>query len=192
MYYCVSVCYIDQEDGLQPLSTKLLCLIKWIPDGETTERKLKIAETIAPKWRDVAMLIGTKIQSIQNSGSGKTPEQCLFDVLQIWEAGSNGENAEYPYTWDGLIHLLNDIDHSFRADDVRKALSSERSTVRGNLHQKQKTRGIQVVVLIVCKVAYSDNILICMFVGKLTSINFSHEKLGVIYRNAVYINKMLY
>ncbi len=89
----------------------------------------------------MAALIGTKIENIQNSGSGKTPEQCLYDVLQNWEAGSNGEITEYPYSWDGLIGLLNDIDHSFRADDVRKALSSKISTVRGNLHQKEKTQG---------------------------------------------------
>ncbi len=112
----------------------------------------------------MAALIGTKIEIIQHPGSGKTPEQCLYDVLQIWEAGSNGENDEYPYSWDGLIGLLNDIDHSFRADDVREALSSERSTVRGNIHQKEKTQGTGGSILIVCKVAYSKQ-----FVGSLVS-----------------------
>ena len=138
---CITV---DQEDGLQPLSTKLFRLIKWIPDGETTERKLKIAETIAPKWRDVAMLIGTnnsKIESIQNSGSGKTPEQCLYDVLRIWEVGSNEESNEYPYSWDGLLGLLNDIECVVLVGDLTVALSSEKSTVRGNLHQNKTNEG---------------------------------------------------
>ncbi len=135
----------DKDNGLQPLSTKLLRLIKWIPDGETAERKMKIAETVAPKWRDVAMLIGinsSKIESIQNSGSGKTPEQCLYDILRIWEADSNaGGNSEYPYSWDGLLDLLNDIEYSVLVDDLREALASDGSTVRGNLHKKERNEG---------------------------------------------------
>ncbi len=86
------------------------------------------------------MLIGTnnsKIENIQNSGSGKTPEQCLYDVLQIWEVGSNGGSNEYSYSWEGLLVLLNDIEYGVLADDLRETLSSERSTVRGNLHQKE-------------------------------------------------------
>ncbi len=143
--YCV-----DQEDGLQPLSTKLLRLIKWIPDGETAERKLKIAEAISPKWRDVAMLVGVsdaQITSIQNPGSGKTPEQCLYDILRIWQESSGvGGSNEYPYSWDGLLGLLNDIEYGVLADDLREALSSEKSTVSGNLHQKERDEGTVGVV----------------------------------------------
>ncbi len=132
----------DEKNGFQPLSSKLLRLIKWIPDGETAKKNLKIAETIAPKWRDVAMMIeisNSKIEIIQNSGSGKTPEQCLYDILRIWETGSNRGSKEYPYSWDGLLDLLNDIEYGVLADDLREALASEKSTVRGNLHKKDGT-----------------------------------------------------
>ena len=136
---------LDQEDGLQPLSTKLLSLIKWIPNGEKTERKLKIAEAIAPKWRRMAVMIeksDSQITSVQNPGSGKTPEQCLDDALRIWQESSRaGESNEYPYSWDGLLVLLNDIECGVLADDLRETLSSEKSTVRGNLHQNKTNEG---------------------------------------------------
>ena len=132
----------DKQNGLQPLSTKLLSLIKWIPDGETNERKMKIAETIAPKWRRLAVMIeisDAQITNIQNPGSGKTPERCLYDILRIWQESSGVEGSnEYSYSWDGLRGLLNDIEYSVLADDLREALSSEKSTVRGNLHQKER------------------------------------------------------
>ncbi len=110
------------------------------------------------------MLIGinnSDIQNIQHSGSGKTPKQCLYDVFQIWEASSNKEDNEYPYTLNGLIHLLNDIDHSALANNVREALSSKISTVRGKLHQKKKNQGTDIgtscmILCIKCSLLFSS------------------------------------
>ncbi len=83
----------------------------------------------------------SQITSVHNPGSGKTPEQCLDDILRIWQESSRaGGSNEYPYSWDGLLDLLNDIESSVLADDLRVALSSDKSTVRGNLHQKETNR----------------------------------------------------
>ncbi len=113
-------------------------MIKWIPDGETTEKKLKIAESIAPKWRDVAEMIdieNAQIANIQNPGSGTTPEQCLREVFSVWQKDGN---SDYPFSWDGLILLLVDIEHSILAEQLREALASQRSTVCSNLHQQTR------------------------------------------------------
>ncbi len=94
----------------------------------------------------MAILVGisdAQITNIQNPGSGKTPEQCLYGILRIWqESSSDGGSNEYPYSWDGLLDLLTDIEYGVLADDLREALSSEKSTVRGNIQQKERNEGI--------------------------------------------------
>ena len=128
---------LDDQHPLQPLSLKHLHLIKWIPDGDTTTKKLKIAETIAPKWRDVAKLLGlshSQIARIENPGSGKTPDMCLDEVLDKWyEKCDEAGFQDYPYTWDGLLELLEDIECGVLASDLKNGLSNSQSSVKGNL-----------------------------------------------------------
>ena len=90
--------------------------------------RLKIAEAIAPNWRDVAKLTGlnhAQITSIENPGSGKTPGQCLDEVLMMWK---NSSESDYPYNWNGLLDLLQDVECSVLAEDLKEALSSQQNT----------------------------------------------------------------
>ncbi len=116
------------------LSTKHLNLIKWTPESSAGVKKIRIAESIASKWKEVANLIGLRgpqISNIENCGSGKTPVQCLDDVLQAWEENKDDENQiDYPYNWNGLLELLNDMEYRVLATNVRKALASEQNSVR--------------------------------------------------------------
>ncbi len=48
------------------------------------------------------------------------------------------DQESYPYTWKGLLELLEDAEVKVLASDIKKALSSEFSTVRGNLGQRNK------------------------------------------------------
>ena len=114
-------------EGLQPLSARHLHLIKWIPDGETTVKKLKISEAMSSIWRGkIAVLLGlshSQIVSIENPGSGNTPQRCLDEVLEKWRETRGQES--YPYTWTGLLELLDDAEVKVLAIDLKKALSSE-------------------------------------------------------------------
>lgn len=121
---------------LQPLSIKHIHLIKWTPDDTSTAKKIRIAETIAPKWREVAILIGLnhpQISCIESPGSGKTPRQCLDEVLRAWQDDRDGENqAGYLYNWTGLLKLLEDVECHVIAIDLREAISSQQNSMREN------------------------------------------------------------
>lgn len=124
--------------GHQPVSAKHLLLIKWIPNGDTDTKKLRISEAMAPLWRKIAVLIGlsqSQIVSIENPGSGSTPDICLAEVLEKWQQVDSDEEREYPYTWDGVKDVLQDIELKELPRTLEDALSSGLNTVRGNLRQ---------------------------------------------------------
>lgn len=111
-------------------------------------RKLKIAEAIAPKWKDVARLIGVsnpKIANIEHPGSGKTPEQCSHEVLTIWQEISNNTN-DYTYSWNGLFVLVQDIEMDVLAEDLKGAISCQQSTVRGSLTTEKINHSTTTVI----------------------------------------------
>lgn len=58
---------------------------------------------------------------------------CLEEVLEKWRRMGN---EDYPYTWDGVKVLLQDIKFQELAKILDNALSSNCSTVRGNLKHK--------------------------------------------------------
>ena len=104
--------------------------------------RLKIAEAIAPKWRDIAKLTGlnhAQIESIENPGSGNTPGQCLDKVLMVWKEDSS--RSGYSYNWNGLITLLKDAECSVTAEDLKKALKSQRNSVCIDRLQPHETTG---------------------------------------------------
>ena len=99
-----------------------------------------------PIWRDeIAALLGlthSHIETIQNLGSGKTPKRCLDEVLEKWRKMDASKTGDHPYTWKGLLELLEDAEVKVLASDIKKALLSEFSTVRGNLGQRNREEGI--------------------------------------------------
>ncbi len=93
---------------------------------------------MAPLWRKIAVLIGlsqSQIVSIENPGSGSTPDICLAEVLEKWQQVDSDEEREYPYTWDGVKDVLQDIELKELPRTLEDALSSGLNTVRGNLRQ---------------------------------------------------------
>lgn len=116
---------------LPALSLKYFEIIKWVSDAEERENKLSIVESIAPKWEKVSAIFNFESELIKNPGSGTTPEQCLRKVLRKWQ---ENQDKDYPFNWNGLLQLLEDIEHVGFAKQLREALASQRSTVCGNLH----------------------------------------------------------
>ena len=63
---------------------------------------------------------------------------CLDEVVNKWyEKRDEAGVQDYPYTWDGLLELLEDIDCGVLASDLKDVLSSNQSTVRGNLSKHE-------------------------------------------------------
>ena len=90
-------------------------------DTQGKQHKLRIVQNICPKWREIRNLLNISdslLESILSQYHGDL-EDCCYAVLIQWL--DNGSPI-YPLTWEGLLELLNDIDCSQVADDLRDAL----------------------------------------------------------------------
>lgn len=83
------------------------------------EERVTIITTIAPVWMDLGILMdfdfdGKKLDLIKSSNKGD-PEACAIGIFQLWLriAGK---------TWEVLLELLKDIEHSELAKRVEKIL----------------------------------------------------------------------
>ena len=99
------------------------------------EKKLRIYSEIAHKWRQIASLMGLKpgqISAIEHDRHETA--SCVTGVLQRWfEYAGQLPNAErYPKSWQGLINLLKDAELGEIAKELKKALTSQTNSVRGN------------------------------------------------------------
>ena len=99
------------------------------------EKKLRIYSEIAHKWRPIASLLGLEpgqISAIEHDR--RETASCITAVLQRWlEHASQLSNAErYPKSWQGLINLLDDVELGEIAMKLKKALTSQTNSVRGN------------------------------------------------------------
>ena len=77
--------------------------------------------SISPKWieiRNILSILDSLLESILSQYRGDL-EECCYAVLRQWL--DNG-SPDYPLTWEGLLELLNDVDCSQVADDLRGAL----------------------------------------------------------------------
>ena len=71
---------------------------------------------------------------------------CLDEVVDKWyEKRDEAGFQDYPYTWDGLLELLEDIECGVLANDLKNGLSSSQSSVKGNLSTGTRvTPGIRI------------------------------------------------
>lgn len=82
------------------------------------------------------------IQTIENPGSGKDPEDCIRQVFVRWldNATQLPNYCQYPLTWRGLHNLLLDSDNGEAAVELKIALSSQFNTVRGTYEAASKCK----------------------------------------------------
>ena len=110
-------------------------LIKW-EDENGVQRELKIYSKIAHKWRQIATRLGFEpgeIESVEENHHRN--DSRITAVLRRWfeNARSLSNASRYPKSWQGLINLLEDAELGEVSGELKKALSSSLSTVRGNL-----------------------------------------------------------
>ena len=101
------------------VSMKNLTLMKWT-DSQGKQHKLRIVQNICPRWRQIGNLLNISdslLESILSQYRGDL-EECCYAVLRQWL--DNG-SPDYPLTWEGLLELLNDVDCSQVADQLKDA-----------------------------------------------------------------------
>ena len=100
-------------------SHKNLSLIEWTDEGGNL-CKFKLIDKISSKWSDAGTLLGLGDNELQNIGEERTKNKHRFEeVHKHWE--DNG-SSDYPFTWEGLFKLLQDIEKSRAARELREFL----------------------------------------------------------------------
>ncbi len=98
-----------------------LVLIKWT-DSNNKEQRIQIISELSPKWSDISDLLGFRTALTQQIelNCNRVQDRCK-EVMRLWLSSEEGA-YRYPTTWEGLIKLLEDIDLSSLASDVREVV----------------------------------------------------------------------
>ena len=88
----------------------------------TTGEKIKIIESVAPQWKELGDLLdfdpdGQTLKLIEANNQLRGPVAYCREMFVTWLQGKGREA-----TWEVLIELLDDIDHSELAKTVTTAL----------------------------------------------------------------------
>ena len=86
-----------------------------------TGEKIKIIESVAPKWKELGDLLdfdpeGRTLELIE-AKEQKDPVACCREMFVTWLKGKGREA-----TWEVLIELLDDIDQAELAKQVKTAV----------------------------------------------------------------------
>ena len=98
--------------------SNLTCL-RWTDKGQT--RILKVREKISPRWEEAGDLLGLTsecLKGIDIHRRGDVGMSCR-DVLVYW---LHENLSGYPATWEGVVQLLEDMDLSAAAQQLKNAL----------------------------------------------------------------------
>ena len=84
--------------------------------------KVKVIKTIAPKWIELAMVMGYEYSAIElvNVTTQRDPLNAVRHILGQWLDGSEGLHG--PVTWSALIEHLSTIECQSLADRLNNVL----------------------------------------------------------------------
>ena len=139
-----TLCFVADDPQLPKITISHLQLIRYC-DHASNKQALRLLQCLAPKWRKVGGILGLHravIQTIENPGSGRDPEDCIRQVFMKWldDAPQMPNHRQYPLTWRGLHNLLLDSDNAEAAGELKVALSSQFNTVQGTYKAAGKTK----------------------------------------------------
>ena len=130
------------DPQLPKITISHLQLIRYCHQA-SNKQALRLLQCLAPSWRKVGEILGLHravIQTIENPGSGRDPEDCIRRVFVKWldNAPRLPNYRQYPLTWRGLHNLLIDSDNGEAAVELKIALSSQFNTVQGTFEAASK------------------------------------------------------
>lgn len=106
-----------------PLCMGTLILIKW-RDSDGRQRKFHLVKKVSHKWRMFGFRFqrgNNEMDALEEECSRKS-EQCWIKVMSEWLDEEGTE--EYPATWEGILLVLEDVELSTIAKQLRKVLSN--------------------------------------------------------------------
>ena len=99
------------------------------------KNEFKIYSKIGHKWKEIATRLGLELGQISAiEHDRREMASCITGVLQRWfeHAGQLPNAKDYPKSWRGLINLLDDVQLGEVTKDLKRALTSQTNSVRGN------------------------------------------------------------
>lgn len=82
--------------------------------------------TVAPKWEKIGAALdfdktGSQLSLIQKQCGDRNPEECCKAVFVHWLK----KNGRQPYTWQTIFDILQDVEYTKLAQEVRCAVLSD-------------------------------------------------------------------
>ena len=110
---------ISPVSSTPSLSISNLTCLRWTDKGQA--RILKIREKISPRWEEAGDLLGLTVERLKGIDMHRRGDvgMCCRDVLVDWLHENQGG---YPATWEGVVQLLEDMELSAAAQQLKKAL----------------------------------------------------------------------
>ena len=122
--------------NVQIRGMKYLNFIRYHDLNTSDKKESRILDDLSADWEDIGEILGFRppeINAIRHAGAGKTPIQCLREVISkwIWNADNMPSSKQYPCNWNGLYNMLMDSKHGATANDLKAAITGSCS----DLHQ---------------------------------------------------------
>ena len=94
--------------------------MKW-KNTDGVVKKFRLKSRIIHKWRDIGNLVASYEQLEVWAKDLKDSNSCCDAVLNHW---LTHPPSQYPATWEGLLELLDDIEVSSVATELKTALEN--------------------------------------------------------------------
>ena len=104
--------------------------MKWT-DSNGHDQTLRLRDIMIPVWEEVGDLLGLpnyRIEGIHKQDS-RDLRLCWRKVVVLW---SEMENPSYPWSWDGVLSLLKDLELNESKKELQDALTCLKLTDRGS------------------------------------------------------------
>ena len=110
---------ISPVSSTPSLSISNLTCLRWTDKGQV--QIIKIREKISPRWEEAGDLLGLTVERLKGIDMHRRGDvgMCCRDVLVDWLHENQGD---YPATWEGVVQVLEDMDLSAAALQLKKAL----------------------------------------------------------------------
>ena len=106
-----------------PLSINTLTLLKW-KDQHGCMKKFKLITKVSSKWRDFGIRLSHELDQLEAWAEEcrGVSSRCWCRVMNYWI--TENDSPDYPATWSGLFLVLEDVEYSEVAAELKKALAS--------------------------------------------------------------------
>ena len=108
---------------------KYLNLIRYHDRNTSEKKELRILDDLSADWECIGEILDFRPPEINAIRHGKTPIQCLREVISKWmrNADNMPSSKQYPCNWNGLYNMLMDSKHGATANDLKAAITASNS-----------------------------------------------------------------